>query len=92
MLNYGIFTFKQLVVDHDADEDRDRDPDDRGKDRESKDIGDGGVGKKFSLSIAAPTDENIVPAMEWWDEAFLAKSLREIRRRSLALANNDDYG
>jgi hypothetical protein len=29
--------------------------------------------------------------MEWWDEAFLPKVLREARKRSRAKLENDDF-
>ena len=42
-------------------------------------------------NIPPPTDDNIVPSMEWWDESFLPKDIRESRRRSLVQSSNDDY-
>jgi hypothetical protein len=38
-----------------------------------------------------PPDEGIVPAMEWWDEAFLPKELRETRKKTKASQDIDDY-
>lgn len=29
--------------------------------------------------------------MEWWDEAFLPKEVREARKKSVAAQLNDDY-
>ena len=50
--------------------------------------GDGAGGSVFVVPSAA--DSGVVPAVEWWDEAFLPKELRELRRRSVAAAAGDD--
>ena len=38
-----------------------------------------------------PYDAGVVPAMEWWDEAFLPKAMREERRKSKARQQDDDF-
>ncbi len=40
--------------------------------------------------VPAPQDL-VVPAMEWWDEAFLPKELRDNRKISRAAAEKDDF-
>ncbi len=47
-------------------------------------------GRPGQLVIAPTPDEGIVPAMEWWDEAFLPKALRETRKKSRAAQEVDD--
>lgn len=43
--------------------------------------------------LIAPTpDEGLVPAVEWWDELLLPKTIREMRKNSRAAQENDDYG
>lgn len=42
-----------------------------------------------SIDVPYPSDGGIVPAMEWWDEAYLPKEIRELRRKSMAPANAD---
>jgi U4/U6 small nuclear ribonucleoprotein PRP3 len=42
------------------------------------------------LSVAPPLDV-VTPSMEWWDEAFLPKEVRESRRISKAAADKDDF-
>jgi hypothetical protein len=46
-----------------------------------------------STVVAAPppVDGGVVPVMEWWDEPFLPKELRETRKKSVAAQLNDDY-
>ena len=41
--------------------------------------------------IPPPIDEGVVPALEWWDEAFLPKTVRENRKVSRAAAEVDDF-
>jgi hypothetical protein len=43
------------------------------------------------LQVPPPYDGGVVPAMEWWDEAFLHKAVREERRKSKARAQQDDF-
>ena len=38
-----------------------------------------------------PSDEGIVPSLEWWDEAFLPKNVREERKRSRAALEREDF-
>lgn len=42
-------------------------------------------------NIPPPIDEGVVPAMEWWDEAFLPKSVRDNRKISRAAAEQDEF-
>lgn len=41
--------------------------------------------------LPAPVDGGVVPSMEWWDEAFLPKDLKELRKSSRAAAEIDNY-
>lgn len=41
--------------------------------------------------LVAPPPDSVIPSMEWWDEAFLPKDLREKRKISKAAAENDDF-
>lgn len=40
--------------------------------------------------VPPPVDEGVVPSMEWWDEAFLPKTVRDNRKISRAAADVDD--
>lgn len=44
-----------------------------------------------SKVLVAPPVDSVIPAMEWWDEAFLPKELRDRRKISKAAAENDDF-
>lgn len=43
------------------------------------------------VSLPPPVDGGVVPSMEWWDEAFLPKDLRNQRKSSRAAAEIDNY-
>lgn len=43
------------------------------------------------IIIPGPSDSGVVPAMEWWDELFLPKDIREGRKKSVAASSADDY-
>lgn len=44
------------------------------------------------LSVPPPADGGVVPGVEWWDELFLPKDLRDLRKASKAsAATSDDY-
>ena len=45
----------------------------------------------ISLVVPAPVDGGVIPSMEWWDEAYLPKLLRENRKKSRAAAEQDDF-
>lgn len=43
------------------------------------------------IVIPPPLDGGVVPSMEWWDESFLPKEVRESKRKSVAAASRDDF-
>ena len=43
------------------------------------------------IQMPPPSDEGIVPSLEWWDEAFLPKNVREERKRSRAALEREDF-
>ena len=45
----------------------------------------------FDIEIPPPSDENLVPSMEWYDELFLPKELKERRKQSRAALEQDNY-
>jgi hypothetical protein len=47
------------------------------------------VGNKLEI-MPSPCDGGINPSVEWWDEAFLPKNIRENRKRSRVAADHDD--
>lgn len=46
---------------------------------------------RHTIEIPPPADDNVVPVMEWWDELFLPKDLRDRRSQSRTLADHDDF-
>jgi len=72
------------------------DDDNGGGDDDDDDDGDDDNSTKMdtfviNIEIPPPCDGGVVPSMEWWDEAFLPKEIRESRRKSFAAANNDNF-
>jgi U4/U6 small nuclear ribonucleoprotein PRP3 len=59
-----------------------------GDDDESIDVSQTAVNER---ELPAPVDGGVVPSMEWWDEVFLSKDLRELRKSSRAAAEIDNY-
>jgi U4/U6 small nuclear ribonucleoprotein PRP3 len=52
---------------------------------------DHGTGMRQIIEVPPPADENVVPVMEWWDELFLPRDVRDKRSQSRALAEHDDF-
>ena len=50
-------------------------------------------GSRIALTVPPADDGVVLPAthIEWWDEAFLPKDLRELRRKSKAALLVDDF-
>lgn len=46
----------------------------------------------MEIEIPQPNDENLVPSMEWYDEIFLPKDLREKRKQARAGLEENNYG
>ena len=43
------------------------------------------------IEIPPPADGGIVPILEWWDEVYIAKNIREDRKKTKAAYIIDDY-
>ena len=43
------------------------------------------------VEIPPPADGGVVPILEWWDEAYIAKTIREDRKKIKANYSIDDY-
>jgi len=50
-----------------------------------------GESEEDDNDIPPPIDGGVVPTLEWWDEVFLPKSVRDNRKISRAAAEVDDY-
>lgn len=61
--------------------------------RNAPEVIDGSIEEAKSAVVVVPTpaDECMVPSLEWWDEDFLPKDVRETRHGSKAAADVDDY-
>ncbi len=58
---------------------------------EDKDSFESEISSDDDMIIPGPSDGGVVPAMEWWDELFLPKDIREGRKKSVAASIADDY-
>lgn len=50
-----------------------------------------GVKSVFDIDVPPPNDENLVPSMEWYDEIFLPKDLKEKKKLSRAALEQDNF-
>lgn len=46
---------------------------------------------RIDKDLPPPVDCGVIPAMEWWDELFLPKQMRETRKSSKSYAENDHF-
>ena len=52
------------------------------------DLVDTAVAKKEELVLPPKADGGIVPTIEWWDEAYLSRENREIRKKNVKPVGN----
>ena len=50
-----------------------------------------GVKSVLDIEVPMPNDENLVPSMEWYDEIFLPKDIKEKRKISRAALEQDNF-